>query len=158
MKISNSLSTNRLSIPNFHLAKISWTGRILLEIQITVQRQRTAWLWKNSREALTFSEFSKSSLNAQSFSLAGNSEIEAKVRRNCSADPKGRSGLAACASCILDLSSSVGSIVSSFCRERVRGQRIGNERRREMKRKLEKLEKPSKTERTYVSTKSQGRQ
>lgn len=66
---------------------------------------------------LTFSEFSKSNLNAQSFSLAGNSEMEVKVRRNCSADPKGRSGLAACASCILDFSSLVGSIVKSFYRE-----------------------------------------
>lgn len=76
---------------------------------------------------LTFSEFSKSSLNAHSFNLAGNSEIEVKVRRNCSADPKGRSGLAACASCILDFSSLVGSIVRSFCWEDYGTRRETNE-------------------------------
>lgn len=124
------------------------------KLLIIVINQQWHYRYKrNRKKELTFSEFSKSSLNAQSFSLAGNSEMEAKVRRNCSADPKGRSGLAACASCILDLSSSVGSIVNSFCfesREDPGEERTGNERRREMKKKLEKLEKFLKTERKCV--------
>lgn len=138
---------------NVNVKIICWweRGKKLL---ITCELISCAIIDINNREKeLTFSEFSKSSLNAQSFSLAGNSEMEAKVRRNCSADPKGRSGLAACASCILDLSSSVGSIVNSFCfesREDPGEKRTGNERRREMKKKLEKLEKFSKTERTCV--------
>ena len=46
---------------------------------ITVINQQWHYRYKrNRKKELTFSEFSKSSLNAQSFSLAGNSEMEGR--------------------------------------------------------------------------------
>ncbi|TNN86068.1 hypothetical protein EYF80_003485 [Liparis tanakae] len=53
-------------------------------------------------------------LKAQSWSLAESSLMEDRVRRNCSAEPSGTSGLASCASWIFCFSSSVGIIVRIF--------------------------------------------
>ena len=75
----------------------------------TIKNRTDVWL------CLTFSLFSKSSLKAHSLRRAGSSVMEARVSRNCSALPSGISGFATWASWIFDLSSSVGSIVNSFC-------------------------------------------
>lgn len=64
---------------------------------------------------LTFSTISQSILKAQSWSLAESSLMEERVRRNCSALPRGTSGFASCASWIFCFSSSVGIIVRIFC-------------------------------------------
>lgn len=57
---------------------------------------------------------SKSSLNAHNFKRAESSEIDDKVSKNCSALPRGNSGLIICASWILPRSSSVGNIFNSL--------------------------------------------
>ena len=75
----------------------------------TIKNRIIVWLCP------TFSLFSKSSLKAHSLRRAGSSVMEARVSRNCSALPSGMSGFATWASWIFDLSSSVGSIVNSFC-------------------------------------------
>lgn len=75
----------------------------------TIKNRTDVWLCP------TFSLFSKSSLKAHSLRRAGSSVMEARVSRNCSALPSGMSGFATWASWIFDLSSSVGSIVNSFC-------------------------------------------
>lgn len=64
--------------------------------------------------AISFSIFSKSSLNAHSFKRAESSLIDERVKRNCSAVPRGNSGFKFFASIILSRSSSVGNMFKSF--------------------------------------------
>jgi len=91
-----------------HMHRLETFHCIILYRQ-TIKNRINVWLCP------TFSLFSKSSLKAHSLRRAGSSVMEARVSRNCSALPSGMSGFATWASWIFDLSSSVGSIVSSFC-------------------------------------------
>ncbi|MPC31554.1 hypothetical protein E2C01_024847 [Portunus trituberculatus] len=59
-----------------------------------------------------------SSLKSHRLSLAGSSEMDASIIRNCSADPRGSSGLEMAASWIFSFSSAVGSIVEKLLKTR----------------------------------------